>query len=362
MNTPGSEAASHSAGAFEKFTQSPHFAQWLAEQKLSLAVSTYQKGLLFLIGVDAEARLSVRRRSFDYCMGLAGNGQTIWMSTRYQLWRLENALEQDETIDGHDRLYVPRMSFTTGAVDGHDVGLDATGQPVFVATRFNCIAAPSETHSFRLLWKPPFVPGLIDGDCCHLNGLAMAEGVPRYATAVSTTGEPDGWRKRRADGGVVIDVATNDIVLHGLSMPHSPRLVDDVLYVANSGNGRFGRVDTRRGQFEEIAFCPGFIRGMAICPPFAVIGLSQVRQTTLTGLTLTEELERHNTTAFTGLVVVDLRSGGIVHWLRIDGATEELYDVLPLPGVVRPAALGLLSDQIQQMVKPLATGWSRGGR
>jgi uncharacterized protein (TIGR03032 family) len=57
-----------------------------------------------------------------------------------------------------------------------------------------------------------------------LNGLALENGVPRYVTAVSKSDTIDGWRDRRTDGGIVIDVATGKVVLGGLSMPHSPRL------------------------------------------------------------------------------------------------------------------------------------------
>jgi hypothetical protein len=49
-------------------------------------------------------------------------------------------------------------------------------------------------------------------------------------------------------------------------------------------------------------------------------------------------------------LVVDLRSGDAVHWLRLDGLVEELYDVVALPGVRRPMALGFQSDEIQRTI------------
>ncbi|MBT6274975.1 MAG: DUF4915 domain-containing protein, partial [Chromatiales bacterium] len=68
---------------------SRQFPQWLAEQRVSLAFTTYQAGKLFLIGLNPQGRLSIFERTFSRCMGLAGNDQTLWMSTLYQMWRLE---------------------------------------------------------------------------------------------------------------------------------------------------------------------------------------------------------------------------------------------------------------------------------
>lgn len=344
------DASSAPEARFELFS-SRQLPQWLAEQSLSLAFTTYQAGKLFLIGLNPQGRLSIFERTFNRSMGLAGDGQTLWMSTLYQLWRLENTLPQGQQADGYDRLYIPRTAHTTGDLDIHDIGIGADGTPVFIATLFGCIATVSETHSIRPLWKPPFISRLAAEDRCHLNGLAMEEGKPRYVSAVSKSDVADGWREKRRDGGVVIDVETNEIVLDGLSMPHSPRVVDGVLYIADSGTGRFGRVDLAKGTFEEIAFCPGYIRGMAIHGHFAVIGTSRPRHNrTFSGLALDEELTRRHAEPRCGLMVIDLRSGDIVHWIRLEGIVQELYDVVVLPGVRRPMALGLVSDEIRRTI------------
>ncbi len=338
------------AGKFELST-SRQFPQWLAEQGLSLAFTTYQAGKLFLIGLNPQGRLSIFERTFNRSMGLAGDGQTLWMSTLYQLWRLENTLPPGQLAEGYDCFYIPRTAYTTGDLDIHDIGLGSDGKPVFVATLFSCVATLSETHSIRPLWKPPFISRLAAEDRCHLNGLAMAGGRPRYASAVSNSDVADGWRDRRRDGGLVIDIDTGEIVLTGLSMPHSPRLVDGVLYLADSGTGRFGRVDLARGAFEEIAFCPGYIRGLTIHRHFAVVGMSMPRHNrTFAGLALDEELKRRNVEPRCGLLVIDLRSGDIVHWIRLEGIVQELYDVVVLPGVTRPMALGLVSDEIRRTI------------
>ena len=348
MNSPAPDAA-----ATPKFelTSSRQFPEWMAEQRLSLAFTTYQAGKLFLLGLNANGRLSVFERTFNRCMGLAGDGQTLWMSTLYQLWRLENALAPGQTAEGYDRFYIPRTAYTTGDLDIHDIGLGTDGKPVFIATLFGCVATLSETHSIRPLWKPPFISRLAAEDRCHLNGLAMADGVPRYVSAVSRTDVADGWREKRRDGGVVMDMRSNEVVLAGLSMPHSPRLANGALYLADSGTGRFGRVDVGKGSFEEIAFCPGYIRGLTLHKHFAVVGMSRPRHNkTFSGLALDDELKKREVEPRCGLMVIDLRSGDIVHWLRLEGVVEELYDVVVLPGVARPMALGLVSDEIRRTV------------
>ena len=338
------------AAKFEVNT-SRQLPQWLAEQSVSLAFTTYQAGKLFLMGLNPQGRLSIFERTFNRSMGLAGDGQTLWMSTLYQLWRLENTLLPGQQADEYDCFYIPRTAYTTGDLDIHDIGIGVDGKPVFVATLFGCVATVSETHSIRPLWKPPFISRLAAEDRCHLNGLAMENGKPRYVSAVSRSDVADGWREKRRDGGLVMDIETNEIVLDGLSMPHSPRLVDGVLYIADSGTGRFGRVDPAKGEFEEIALCPGYIRGLAFHGHFAVVGTSLPRHNkTFNDLALAEELERRDVAPRCGLMVIDLRSGDIVHWIRLEGVVQELYDVVVLPGVRRPMALGLVSDEIRRTI------------
>jgi uncharacterized protein (TIGR03032 family) len=333
---------------------SRNFTSWLREQRLSLAFSTYQSGKLFLIGTKPDGRLSVFERTFERCMGLcaSADAQTLWMSSVFQLWRFENALPAGQTApEGYDRLFVPQCGFTTGDVDAHDIALDAPQRPVFINTLFSCIAAPSESHSFRVVWRPPFITKLAAEDRCHLNGLAMRDGAPTFVTAVSTTDVHEGWREHRRDGGVVLDVASGEIVARGLSMPHSPRLHEGRLYVLNSGAGEFGRIDLASGKFESICFCPGYARGLTIVGNFAVIGLSTCRENrTFSGLPLDDALAAKNVAPRCGLLVVDLRSGDVVHSLSITGIVRELYDVVALPGVQMPSALGFKTEEIRRTI------------
>jgi uncharacterized protein (TIGR03032 family) len=334
-----------------EFLPSRQFPEWLAEQGLSLCFSTYQAGKLFFVGLQQNGRLSIFERTFNRSMGVWSDGQTIWMTSLFQLWRFENALEAGETHQGYDRLYVPQVAYTTGDVDAHDVSVDDAGRPIFVNTLFSCLAQPSEAKSFRPLWQPSFISRLVPEDRCHLNGLATEAGRPRYVTAVGETDVADGWRDRRVGGGVVMDVKENRVVARGLSMPHSPRIYAGKLWLLDSGTGQFGFVDLNAGRFEPVAFCPGYLRGLSFHGGFAIVGLSRPRENkTFTGLPLEEALAKRGAEAQCGLMVIDLKTGAIVHWLKIEGIVDELYDVVVLPGVRRPMVLGLKTDEIRRLL------------
>jgi len=77
-----------------------------------------------------------------------------------------------------------------------------------------------------------------------------------------------------------------------------------------------------------------------------VVGLSLPREKTFGGLALDDELAKRGADPRCGLIVIDLRSGDICHWLRFDTVVTELYEVVVLPGVARPMALGFKTDEI----------------
>ncbi len=334
-------------------TGSRHLAGWMAGNRVSLGFSTYQAGKLFLVGMQPNGRFSVYERTFNRAMGLAvsPDTQTIWLSTLYQLWRLDNYLPAGQaTQDGYDRVYVPNCAHTTGDLDIHDIILDSQGDPTFATTLFNCVSKLAPGHSFKPLWKPGFVTQMVAEDRCHLNGLAgdPVTGEPAYVTMVSRSDVSDGWRDRRVGGGMDMDVRTDEAVCEGLSMPHSPRVHPDhpgKVWLLESGTGQFGYVDLKTGKFEPVAFCPGFTRGMAFHGDMAIVGISGCRENrTFSGMPLDDELKQRDAEPRTALHFIDLKTGQTAHWLRVEGVVNELFDVIVLPQVVRPQLMGLKQD------------------
>ncbi len=330
-------------------TASRHFNAWMASENLSIAFTTYQTGKLFMIGLQADGRLSIFERTFPRAMGMWASADEFYMSTDYLLWRFRNLVPPGENFQGYDRYYAPRMSWVTGDIDIHDMAMGADGKLYFINTLFGCLSTMDGDYSFRPLWKPPFLSKLAAEDRCHLNGLAMKDGKPKYVTAVSRSDVADGWRDRRSDGGIVMDIDSNEVVAEGFSMPHSPRVYDGKLWLLNSGAGHFGHVDTDTGQFTPTTFCPGYARGLSFHGGYAVIGLSTARENkTFQGLPLDEEMKSRDAEPRCGLMVVDMTTGDSVHWLRIEGVVKELYDVCALPGVRRPMLMGFKTDDVKR--------------
>jgi len=321
--------------------------EWLRRHDTSVAFTTYQTGQLFLVGVLPDGNVSLNQQSFTRAMGVHYQPGRLYLGTHFQVWRLENMLRAGEIANnGFDAAFVPRNGQTTGDVDIHELGVDRDGRVIFVNTKYSCLATLDVTHSFKPVWTPPFISKLAAEDRCHLNGLAMAEGAPRYVTAVSRSDVINGWRDRRQEGGVLIEVESGRIVTDQLSMPHSPRILGAGIWVLDSGRGRIVRVDPESGAREDAAFCPGFLRGLVLHDHHAIVTLSKPRNGSFSGLALDEEMTRRDAEAWCGVQMVDLQTGDIVAWLRLDGAITELFDVTILPGVRCPMSLGLNTTEI----------------
>lgn len=339
------------------------FISWLATTNCSVALTTYQAGRLFLIGHKPDGTLRAHERLIEQCQGLWTDGQTLWTSGLHTFWRFENNLIPDQIKpDGIDCRFAPREGRVTGQIDIHDIGVGDTNQfndetdmkaqgPIFVCTAYNCLATISDTASFRPLWHPPFISKMVGEDRCHLNGLAMDGDRAAYVSAVSRSDVADGWRERRRDGGVVLDVASGEAVATGLSMPHSPRLYDGRLWILNSGHGELSTIDPKTGDITSVAFCPGYARGLAFVGRYAIVGLSRPRKNqTFEGLELEDLLHQKDTAPRSGLLVIDIDTGQTVEWLRFEHTIDELYDVAVLQGVQQPEAIGFQGDEIKTAV------------
>lgn len=341
--TPSAVAPPVAAEEFRSvFTAS--FPALLTELRSSLLVSTYQSGRL--IAVRAEnGELNTHFRSFASPMGIAVGRKSLALGTLRHVWSYHNQPEVGRRLsppDRHDACFLPRHALVTGDVRIHELAF-AGDELWFVATRFSCLATLDGEHSFVPRWRPPFVSAYSPDDRCHLNGLCVIDGRPRFATALGATDTPHGWRENKANGGVLIDIESREIVATGLSMPHSPRWYAGRLWVLESAKGEVGVVDLGTGRVETIARLPGFTRGLAFLGPYAFVGLSQVRETQMFGdLPLSERVTEKQC----GVWVLDVRTGALVGFLRFEGRVQEIFDVQALSGIRYPEIAEPDSDLI----------------
>jgi uncharacterized protein (TIGR03032 family) len=314
-----------------------NFPDILSQLNLSLVVSTYQAGKLIVLRADGNA-INTHFKGFDRPMGIAADREKLAIGTTSQIWELRNVpavAQKLEPVGKHDACYLPRHTHITGDIDIHEMAY-INDELWFVNTRFSCLCTLDRVHSFIPQWRPKFVSGYDLGDRCHLNGLGIRDTQPHYATALGETNEAAGWRKNKANGGILIDIPSDEMISRGLSMPHSPRWYRGKLWVLESGNGSLATVDLNSGQLTTVAQLPGFTRGIEFCQNLAFIGLSQIRETAVfSNLPITERLKER----VCGVWVVNIETGEIVAFLKFEDAVQEIFAVGILPGFRFPEVI-----------------------
>lgn len=335
-----SQVTRPSAGTAFSSQHSSSLVELLAKAKSSLVISTYKSGHVIFARAGQE-KLDTHVFGFNRPMGMAVDGPRLAIGTGGAIesfWNQANLAEQIDPDRRHDGVYVPRSTVHTGDVAIHEMEYDADGLPWFVNTRFSCLSTLDLSHSFNAAWIPDWISGLAGEDRCHLNGMAMRDGRPAYVTALARTDTAHGWREHKGTSGVIVEITTDRVVIEGLSMPHSPRWHDGKLWVLQSGLGTLSTVDLTSGAVTQVAELPGFTRGLAFIGRYALIGLSQVRESVFTGLPITSRADERNC----GVWVVDTHTGAIVGMLRFEGAVQEIFDVKVLSGVTWPT---IVTDQ-----------------
>jgi uncharacterized protein (TIGR03032 family) len=311
----------------------PNFPALLRQLGASLLVTTYQAGKLVMVRDEGDY-LNTHFRAFQAPMGMALADDRLALGTQMQVWEFVDVpavAAKLEPPGRHDACFLPRSSHVTGNIQIHEMAWSTGGELWVVNTRFSCLCTLDRSASFAPRWRPPFVSALEPTDRCHLNGLGMVNGSPGYVTALGVTDTPAGWRADKAKGGIVMDVASGEVITRGLSMPHSPRGYAGRLWVCESGAGTLGLIDQNTGKYEPIAEVPGFTRGLDFAGNLAFVGLSQVRESAVfSGIPITERLSENERTC--GVCAIDLRSGQVVGLLRFDTAVQEVFAVTVLPG------------------------------
>ena len=305
-----------------KFSFSKGFAGWLSDVKASLIFSAYDGGIVFSAGLDQHGNVNISQQNFGHAMGIAIHNSEMLIAAGPQIIRLRNILDFGRKVnDIHDACFVPLQSWNIGNCDAHEVSIQKD-RAAFVNTRYSAICEISTDKNFCVIWRPPFVSATVPEDRCHLNGFSGC----KYVTAIAQSDALEGWRKSRENGGVLIDIENNKIVLEGLSMPHSPRVHNGTVYFLDSGHGWLSEIGPNNYLIHKV-FLNGFARGLSFIKNYAICTVSLPRNGIFHGLELQRELYMRNAEPWCGVLIIDLQAGGIVEWLRIEGQVRELFDV-----------------------------------
>jgi uncharacterized protein (TIGR03032 family) len=328
-----------------RYSQTDAFPALMRQLGASLVITTYQANKLLVARATGDG-LSMLVRTFDRPMGLAADGGRLALGCRNQVWLFRDApaiAPRVEPAGAHDTCFVPRSAHVTGDIAVHELAW--AGEELWlVNTRFSCLCTLHPDYSFVPRWRPPFVTAFTADDRCHLNGLAVVDGRPRYVTALGEADTAHGWRADKPRGGCLVEVSSNEVISRGLSMPHSPRWHDGRLWLLESGTGRLVLVEPATGRRERVAEVPGFARGLALVGPYAFVGLSRIRKTSpMDGVPLAERREQLKC----GVAAVDLRGGRVVASLEFQTAVEEIFDVQLLHGLRFPEVIGFQQETIQ---------------
>lgn len=338
---------------------------------ITLAVTSYQTARLIFVKSDGE-KLETEFKQYPRPMGIYADANRITLGTFTEVLEFRRSddilekikagdldqeenfskkvLEKDkekmeelikyrkeelEEVKKSDALYLPRASITTGMINIHDIAWGEEGLWVVNST-FSCLSTLSPDHSFVARWKPPFISELLPEDRCHLNGMAMKDGKPKYVTTFNRFDEKDSWTKENRHDGTLIDIESNEILLEGLIMPHSPRYHKGFVYVCESGTGKIWKYNPRTKEKTELIKLQGFTRGVNFYGGLMFVGLSKSRASQIKNpIPLSKEYEE----TFSGIWVINLEDGSEIGYIKFEGDVDQIYDIAVIPNATQASLL-----------------------
>lgn len=328
----------------------------------TLAITTYQAGKLVFISPKDEHSLIQLPRTFDKPMGVAEDiaSDKLALACRDYVQIFSNSKDlagfYPPAPQKYDALYMPRLTYHTGQLDIHDLNFGKDGKLYAVNTLFSCLVTLDDNYNFTPYWQPWFVDKIVSEDRCHLNGMAMQDGLPKYATAFNTGNTTQSWRENITQTGVIMDVTTNEIVVDGLAMPHSPRIYNGELYCLLSATGELIKVDPEAGTYDVVVKLDGFVRGMDLYQGYLFIGLSKLRKNSSTFA----KLDFADDSNEAGIMIVHLPTASMAGKITYQTSLDEIYDVHVLADKRRPNILNTLKPEHKMGISiPNSTFWAK---
>jgi uncharacterized protein (TIGR03032 family) len=340
----------------------PQIPELLMRLNCTIAISTYQAGKVVFISAKDENSLIQLPRTFQKPMGIAEHYKkdklAIACKDEVVVFANSQTLAQfyPKSPNKYDAIYMPRKTYHTGALDIHDLHYGSNDRLYAVNTMFSCLMTIDDDYNFTPYWKPHFIDKLVSEDRCHLNGMAMSDGKPKYASAFNAGNTRQSWRENITTSGIIIDVEQNEIIASGLAMPHTPRIYKKELYVLLSATGELVRINKDSGSYDVITKVQGFVRGMDICQDYLFIGLSKLRENSSTF----GKLDFAKKSNQAGILVIHLPTGAQVGSIMYQTSLDEIYDVHILANKSRPNILNTMTEDYKQGVMiPESTFWAR---
>lgn len=338
-------------GAAIEATDTGGFGSWLAAQGVSVVVCCGTANRVVVVG-QRDGDLAASEAAFDQpraAVAMPSGG--FRLATRYQIWRVLNALEPGRHYRRHDGLLIPREAHTVGEVRITDLRLDDEGGAVFTSSLYNCVGRSSDAQSFEAIWRPTFTSALVPEDRCHLTGVALRDGHPAFATACAQSDVSGGWKSELRSGGLILDIASEARVASRLSLPFAPRWHQDALWFVEGGRGGLARWSG--DEVERVAALPGFARALQVRGDYAVVGTSKLRSDSVESLPLGDRLTEPESRC--GLWVVDIRTGKVQAGCELSGV-DEIDGLEILSGHEIPMLAGLDSRELRSTVTVQSAG------
>lgn len=340
----------------------PQIPELLQRLNCTISLSTYQAGKLIFLSAKDENTLIQLPRHFDKLMGIAQDRETgkLALACKDEVVVFSNSTDlakhYPKSPNKYDALFMPRITYHTGPLDIHDLSFGKNGSLFAVNTLFSNIVKIDDNYNFSPYWTPPFIDALVSEDRCHLNGMVLENGLPKYVTAFNKGNTPQSWRENITKSGIIMEVTTNEVIAEGLAMPHSPRIFGGELYVLLSATGELAKVNVQTGKYEVILKVDGFVRGMSLHQDYLFIGLSKLRENSSTF----GKLDFAKMANQAGILVVHLPTGSIAGKITYLSSLDEIYDVHILPNTRRPNILNTITPEHKAgIMTPEATFWAK---
>lgn len=355
---------------------SDNFPKILKALNISLAVTSYQSARLILVRSNGE-NIDTNLKQFPRPMGIYADEERITIGTFNQVLefkrsdrlleeikngKLDNTgnfskkvLEKDkeqleelkktrenelEQIKRADSLYLHRAALTTGMINIHDIAWGDEGLWVVNST-FSCLSTLSPDSSFIARWKPKFITELVPEDRCHLNGMAMVDGRPKYVTTFNMEDSRDSWSSGRIDYGTLIDIDTDEILIEGMIMPHSPKVYNGEVYVCESGLGVVWKYNPITKEKTQVVKLQGFTRGLYFYGGVMFVGTSKIRASEIKNPT---PLSKEYDETYAGVWMINLEDNTEIGYLKFEGDVDQIYDIAIIPDSTMPELLNINSS------------------